>query len=94
MGADSLCIKDMAALLSPFYAEQLIALFHEEEPLVLKDSVDALPRMDFRLWHYGWPTTVDDEQREIEAEHCVICGGGIETPKLLLASTSPHWPPP
>ncbi|MBN1210720.1 MAG: hypothetical protein JXB05_38080 [Myxococcaceae bacterium] len=47
------------------YAEQLIALFHEEEPLVLKDSVDALPRMDFRLWHYGWPGKVDVEQREI-----------------------------
>ena len=47
------------------YAEQLIALFHEEEPLVLKDSVDALPHMDFRLWHYGWPGKVDAEQREI-----------------------------
>ena len=47
------------------YAEQLIALFHEEEPLVLKDSVDALPRMDFRLWHYGWPSKVDEKQREI-----------------------------
>jgi len=30
MGADSLCIKDMAALLSPFYAEQLIARLKAE----------------------------------------------------------------
>ncbi len=30
MGADSLCIKDMAALLSPYYAEQLITRFKEE----------------------------------------------------------------
>ena len=33
MGADSICIKDMAALLSPFYAEQLITR--------LKDEVDV-----------------------------------------------------
>ena len=30
MGADSICIKDMAALLSPFYAEQLIARLKAE----------------------------------------------------------------
>ena len=30
MGADSLCIKDMAALLSPFYAEQLIGRLKAE----------------------------------------------------------------
>jgi len=30
MGADSLCIKDMAALLSPFYAEQLITRLKAE----------------------------------------------------------------
>ena len=30
MGADSICIKDMAALLSPFYAEQLITRLKRE----------------------------------------------------------------
>ena len=30
MGADSICIKDMAALLSPFYAEQLVARLKSE----------------------------------------------------------------
>ena len=30
MGADSICIKDMAALLSPFYAEQLIRRLKDE----------------------------------------------------------------
>ena len=30
MGADSICIKDMAALLSPFYAEQLITRLKAE----------------------------------------------------------------
>ncbi len=30
MGADSICIKDMAALLSPFYAEQLIGRLKDE----------------------------------------------------------------
>jgi oxaloacetate decarboxylase (Na+ extruding) subunit alpha len=36
MGADSICIKDMAALLSPFYAEQLIKRFKEEIPVPLQ----------------------------------------------------------
>jgi hypothetical protein len=61
-------VDDVKAAIDTYhglYAEQLIALFHEEEPIVLKDSTDALPRMDFRLWHYLWPNTVDDEQREI-----------------------------
>ncbi|MBN1209082.1 MAG: hypothetical protein JXB05_29760 [Myxococcaceae bacterium] len=61
-------VDDVKAAIDTYhglYAEQLIALFHEEEPLVLKDSTDALPRMDFRLWHYHWPGRVDDEQREI-----------------------------
>ena len=30
MGADSICIKDMAALLSPYYAEQLIGRLKAE----------------------------------------------------------------
>jgi hypothetical protein len=46
------------------YAEQLIALFHREEPLVLKDTLEALPRMDFRLWHYRWAATLSEAQRE------------------------------
>ncbi|MBN1203374.1 MAG: hypothetical protein JXB05_00430 [Myxococcaceae bacterium] len=61
-------VEDVQAAIDTYeglYAEQLIALFHEEEPLVLKDSVEALPRMDFRLWHYGWPGRLSDEQREI-----------------------------
>jgi oxaloacetate decarboxylase alpha subunit len=33
MGADSICIKDMAALLSPFYAEQLIGRLKAELPV-------------------------------------------------------------
>jgi oxaloacetate decarboxylase alpha subunit len=36
MGADSLCIKDMAALLSPFYAEQLITRLKAEIDLPLQ----------------------------------------------------------
>ena len=33
MGADCICIKDMAALLSPFYAEQLITRLKDEIPV-------------------------------------------------------------
>jgi oxaloacetate decarboxylase alpha subunit len=36
MGADSVCIKDMAALLSPFYAEQLITRLKAEIDLPLQ----------------------------------------------------------
>ncbi len=36
MGADSICIKDMAALLSPFYAEQLVKRFKEEIPVPIQ----------------------------------------------------------
>lgn len=36
MGADSICIKDMAALLSPFHAEQLIHRLKEEIDLPLE----------------------------------------------------------
>jgi hypothetical protein len=70
------------------YAEQLIALFHEEEPLVLKDSVDALPRMDFRLWHYRWPNRVDDEQREILVR---ALGGWLG--RLLVYFLGGRWVP-
>ena len=36
MGADSICIKDMAALLSPFHAEQLVQRLKEEIDLPLE----------------------------------------------------------
>jgi len=36
MGADSLCIKDMAALLSPYYAEQLIGRLKAEIPVPIQ----------------------------------------------------------
>ena len=36
MGADSICIKDMAALLSPFYAEQLITRLKAEIPVPIQ----------------------------------------------------------
>ncbi len=36
MGADSICIKDMAALLSPYYAEQLIGRLKAEIPVPIQ----------------------------------------------------------
>jgi len=36
MGADSICIKDMAALLSPFYADQLIRRLKSEIPVPIQ----------------------------------------------------------
>ncbi|MDY7230477.1 hypothetical protein [Hyalangium rubrum] len=46
------------------YAEQLIALFHTEEPSLMESSLEALPRVDFRLWHFRWAKNLSEEQRE------------------------------
>jgi hypothetical protein len=84
-------VDDVKAAIDTYhglYAEQLIALFHEEEPLVLKDSADALPRMDFRLWHYHWPGRVDDEQREILVR---ALGGWLG--RLLVYFLGGRWVP-
>lgn len=46
------------------YAEQLVALFHEEVPEVMKGTLEALPRLDWRLWHMHWAKNLSHEQRE------------------------------
>ena len=33
------------------YAEQLVALFHTDVPQVMEGTLEALPRLDWRLWH-------------------------------------------
>ncbi|WP_224363251.1 DUF3396 domain-containing protein [Hyalangium versicolor] len=60
-------VEDVKAAIDSFasvYAEQLIALFHKEEPVVMDGTVEALPRMDFRLWHFQWAKNLSPEQRE------------------------------
>jgi hypothetical protein len=47
------------------YAEQLIALLAKDVPTVLDGTVDALPRVDYHLWHKGWGRRLPDEEKEI-----------------------------
>jgi hypothetical protein len=46
------------------YAEQLIALFHSDVPQVTKGTLEALPHLDWHLWHSGWAKNLSHEQRE------------------------------
>jgi hypothetical protein len=60
-------VDDVQAAIDTYeglYAEQLIALFHSEEPSVMDGTLEALPRMDFRLWHWRWAKKLSHEQRE------------------------------
>jgi hypothetical protein len=60
-------VDDVKAVIDTYeglYAEQLVALFHKEEPVVMDGTVEALPRLDFRLWHFGWAKNLTHEQRE------------------------------
>ncbi|MFL5358646.1 hypothetical protein [Archangium sp.] len=47
------------------YAEQLIALLAKKVPAVLDGTVDALPQVDYHLWHKGWARRLPDEEKEI-----------------------------
>jgi hypothetical protein len=44
-------------------AEELIALFHTEVPAVLDGTLEALPRLDWRLWHFRWGKDITREQK-------------------------------
>ncbi|MBN1205698.1 MAG: hypothetical protein JXB05_12335 [Myxococcaceae bacterium] len=46
------------------YAEQLVALFHTEVPHVMEGTLEALPHLDWHLWHMGWGRRLSHEQRE------------------------------
>jgi hypothetical protein len=46
------------------YAEQLVALFHEDVPQVMGSTQNALPYLDWHLWHFNWGRRLSHEQRE------------------------------
>ena len=46
------------------YAEQLVALFHEDVPQVMEGTLEALPHLDWHLWHMRWGKNLSHEQRE------------------------------
>ncbi|MFL5343628.1 MAG: hypothetical protein ACJ8AT_02490 [Hyalangium sp.] len=45
------------------WAEQLIALFHKDVPAVLDGTLEALPRLDWRLWHFRWGKDITRAQK-------------------------------
>ncbi|PTL82069.1 hypothetical protein [Vitiosangium sp. GDMCC 1.1324] len=47
------------------HAEQLVALLHKEIPALMSGSVEAIPRVDFHLWHSGWGKRLPDEEKEL-----------------------------
>jgi hypothetical protein len=48
------------------YAEQLIALMHAEKvPSVMEGSLEALPRVDYHLWHFSWGERLPEEKEEL-----------------------------
>jgi hypothetical protein len=46
------------------YAEQFIALFHKKVPALMKGSIEALPQVDYHLWHWRWGTLEREDDRE------------------------------
>jgi hypothetical protein len=60
-------VDDVKATIDTYeglYAEQLVALFHTEVPQVMKGTLEALPHLDWHLWHMGWGRRLSHEQRE------------------------------
>jgi len=44
-------------------AEELIALFHTPVPAVMDGTLEALPRLDWHLWHNRWGKDITQDQR-------------------------------
>jgi len=79
------------------YAEQLIALMHSQQvPEVMEGSLEALPAVDFALWHRGWGErfTVDEKEALIPAlgawlgMYLVSALGGQWVPRRKLEETA------
>jgi hypothetical protein len=78
------------------YAEQLIALFHKEVPALMKGALEALPRLDYHLWHFDWGRLEEEEQKEALIPalgawlgmHLVHTLGGRWVPRRKLEETT------
>ena len=46
------------------YAEQFIALFHKKVPALMKGSIEALPQVDYHLWHWRWGALEREDDKE------------------------------
>jgi hypothetical protein len=77
-------------------AEQLIALLHKDVPSIMDGTPEALPRVDFHLWHEGWGRRLPDEEKQLLIPalgawlgmHLVHSLGGRWVPRRELDETA------
>jgi hypothetical protein len=84
-------VADMKAAVDTYeglHAEQLIALFHKEEPQVLQTIPEALPALDWRLWHFGW-----GEELSADKKAALIPALGAWLGRYLVYKLGGRWVP-
>ncbi len=92
-------VDDVTATLDTYeglYAEQLIALLHEKVPAVLGSSLEALPQVDYFLWHSKWGRRLPPPEKELLAQslgawlggHLVNALGGRWVPRRKLEESA------
>lgn len=70
------------------HAEQLIALFHTEVPQVLQTTLEALPALDWQLWHFGW-----GEDPPADTKEALIPALGAWLGRYLVYKLGGRWVP-
>lgn len=70
------------------HAEQLIALFHKDVPQVLQTTLEALPALDWQLWHFGW-----GEYPSADTKEALIPALGAWLGRYLVRMLGGHWLP-
>jgi hypothetical protein len=70
------------------YCEQLIALFHTDVPQLMQGTLEALPHLDWHLWHAGWGRRLSHEQRET-----LVPALGAFLGRYLVEVLGGHWLP-
>jgi hypothetical protein len=92
-------VSDVKATLDTYeglYAEQLIALLHEKVPAVLGSSLEALPQVDYFLWHHAWGRRLPPAEKELLVQslgawlggHLVTALGGRWVPRRKLEEST------
>jgi hypothetical protein len=71
-----------------YFAEQLIALLNKDVPELMSGSQEALPRVDYHLWHHGWGKRLPDEEKEL-----LIPALGAWLGMFLVHSLGGRWVP-
>lgn len=71
-----------------YFAEQLIALLNKDIPDLMSGSREALPRVDYHLWHNGWGKRLPDEEKEL-----LIPALGAWLGMFLVHSLGGRWVP-